>query len=577
MKFLKDNNIYRLFNFLSSRRKKEVFLILILIILNSVAESFSLFSLIPFLSIIASPESIKTIPFFGPLFDYLGLNNESQSFFIIIFFCMGVLLSTLFKVLNNWLIIRVSAKINIDLSYLIFRNNINQSYSSYLNKKSSDIISLIIEKSAIASSAISGALNLLAGTFLSTIIILSLLIYNSKITLVGIILLSIYYYFISKLVKNSLLFNGQIVAINDPKKIKVIQETFFGFRDLKINGTQDTFIKLFNKYHSLSRLSEANSEFKFSSPRSLLEGIVLFSVAIVIFNFSSVDNTSIIITIGTFIYAFQKLLPQIQMIYTSWAGLKSKFESIKIVLEELESCKMNYQISPKNNIKFKQNIIFKDVFYSYGRKNNSKFVLKNLNLTLTKGQHIGVFGETGSGKSTFLDILMGLLPVKKGKLLIDNEDIFAKNSLIKWTLNFAHVPQSVFLSDATIAENIAFGQALNEINMENLKKASKIAHIYDFIKGTKKGFYTVVGERGAKLSGGQRQRIAIARAIYQNKEILVLDEATSALDENTEKNIMISICENCKGMTIIMVTHRISSLKHCDRIFEVKENNITEQ
>ena len=154
MKFLKDNNIYRLFNFLSSRRKKEVFLILILIILNSVAESFSLFSLIPFLSIIASPESIKTIPIFGALFDYLGLNNEFKSFFIILFFCTGVLLSTLFKLLNNWLIIRVSAKINIDLSYLIFKNNIYQSYSSYLNKNSSDIISLIIEKSGMASSAI---------------------------------------------------------------------------------------------------------------------------------------------------------------------------------------------------------------------------------------------------------------------------------------------------------------------------------------------------------------------------------------------------------------------------------------
>ena len=153
----------------------------------------------------------------------------------------------------------------------------------------------------------------------------------------------------------------------------------------------------------------------------------------------------------------------------------------------------------------------------------------------------------------------------------------SKKSAVKWTLNFAHVPQNVFLTDSTIAENIAFGQSLNEINMENIKKAAKIAHIYDFIKESKKGFYTIVGERGENLSGGEKQRIAIARAIYQNKNILVLDEATSALDENTENNIINSINENFRDITIVMVTHRISSLKHCDRILEVKQNNIIEK
>ena len=147
-------------------------------------------------------------------------------------------------------------------------------------------------------------------------------------------------------------------------------------------------------------------------------------------------------------------------------------------------------------------------FIHMEKNDNSKFVLKNINLTLKQGQHIGVFGETGSGKSTFLDILMGLLTVKKGKLLIDNEDIMSKKSAVKWTFKLAHVPQNVFLTDATIAENIAFGHSLNEINMENIKKAAKIAHIYDFIKESKKGFYTVVGERGVKLSGSQKQRIA---------------------------------------------------------------------
>ena len=194
--------------------------------------------------------------------------------------------------------------------------------------------------------------------------------------------------------------------------------------------------------------------------------------------------------------------------------------------------------------------------------------MKNINLEINKGDHIGIYGETGSGKSTFLDILMGLLPPTKGSIYIDKINISQNNYQNYWTSKISHVPQTVFLKEGSIAENIAFGEDKSEIDFDLLNKAANVAQLANFIKQSSLGFQSVVGERGIMLSGGQRQRIAIARAIYKSRDILILDEATSALDEDTEKNNKIN-SKNYRKLTVIMVTHRLSSLENCNRIFKV--------
>ena len=581
MKFIKENDIYKLFNLLSKKRRRGLYFIFILLIFNSIAESFSLFTLIPLLSIFLSTDNKNFDPFLDEIFNFLNINNNSQILLILtISFCFGILFSTLFKLLNNWCITRITAKINIDLSYAIFRNNIYQSYTSYLKKNSAEILSLVIEKTSMASGALSSLLYLLTNLIISFVIIFSLFIYSWKIMFLSLLVLVIYYVSIYQLVKKRLLNNGEKIAINDPKKIMIIQESIGGFRELAINGTQEIFIKLFKKYMTISRISAANAEFTSFFPRAILEAILFFSIAIIGYSFSkpdaNINKIEILTILGAFIYALQRLLPMIQQIYTSLAGLKVKYTSIRFIIADLECNKVSkgILIPSKNLVSFKENIVFKDINYSYEAGGKSKNILENINLKINKGECIGIFGETGSGKSTFLDILMGLIKPSNGNLYIDNIDISRDEIKGNWTLNISHVPQSIFLRDATIAENIAFGESLNTIDFELLERASQIAHIYNFIKKRDQGFMTKVGERGIRLSGGQRQRIAIARAIYQNKNLLVLDEATSALDENTEKNIINSIIKNRKELTIIMVTHRIKSLLYCDKVFEIKDKKV---
>ena len=282
---------------------------------------------------------------------------------------------------------------------------------------------------------------------------------------------------------------------------------------------------------------------------------------------SNSQNTDLIPLLGAFVYSLQRLLPLGQLTYAAWAGYKIKAASIGDVLKELEKNKSTEKISIQNKkLAFNNEIKFSRVFYSYNGSNN---ILNDVSLSIKRGDHIGIYGETGSGKSTLLDVFMGLLPPQKGSLFIDEIDIFKDDYQNHWTSNIAHVPQNTFLKEGNIAENIAFGETMETLDFELLERSSKTAQIYQFIKKSKDEFLTMVGERGIKLSGGQRQRIAIARALYKSREILVLDEATSALDELTEKNIVDKILETHKELTVIMVTHRLKSLRNCNRIFKI--------
>ncbi len=574
MNFIKQKKIFRLFLLLSKRRKKQIYLLIFLLIINGILESLSTSTIIPFLTLLVSDNDFIDLG----IINNLSINNSNQLLlYLTILFCIFIFFSTSLRIFNNWYILQLTAKIDTDLSNSIFKNNIYQSYFDYTRKNSSKTISLILEKVAACASAINSFFMILLGSIIALFIIIALLIYNWKIVSISFLLLYIYYLFISKNVKKILLKNGKIFATTDPLRIKVIQESFLGFRDIVINNTEEVYIKLFNKYNSLIKFKLANSQLFISLPKYLIEGLTLLIVAIIgfIFSTSNLPKTNFIPVLGAFVYALQRLLPLIQQTYAAWAGYKVKSASIDEVLQELELSKNCPKIfSKERELIFGDIINITSISYSY---DNSRDVLNNISLKIYKGDHIGIYGETGSGKSTLLDIIMGLLVPKKGNIIIDKIDIFQNNFQHYWTSKISHVPQTIFLKEGTIAENIAFGEIYENINIDLLKNAAKSAQIYKFIKQTKNGFQTIVGERGIKLSGGQRQRIAIARALYKVREILVFDEATSALDEKTEKEIIDSILRNYNDLTIIMVSHSISSLQNCNRIFEVKSNGSIEE
>ena len=572
MKAIKGNNLYRLFLLLSKNRKKQIYFLFVLLIFNGISESIALISIIPYLSLIISDKNNLNSEFINKYL-FINLNNDQNILlYLTILFCLFIFISTVLRIFNNWYILKLTAKINVDLSNSIFRRNIYQTYENYTKKSSSKVISLITDKVRLSVAALKDLFNFFLGFFIGLTIIFTLSVFSWKIILSCFLFLSIYYFVITKQVRKILFKVGKYISLYSPIRIKIVQESFNGFRDIIINGSQNIYLNLFNKYNSAITFKESRAQLFITLPKFLIEGIILFTIAIIGYAITSSNNqnSEFIPLLGAFVYAIQRLLPLSQLSYAAWAGYKVKVSSIQDVLQELEN---NQNIENRTNplvevkkITFKHEITFKNVNYYYEGSQN---VLSNVCLSFKKGDHIGIYGETGSGKSTLLDLLMGLIPPKKGSILIDNIDLYKDNNDYFWTSKICHVPQNIFLKEGNIAENIAFGLTMENLDFESLEKSSRTAEIYKFIKQTANGFSTVVGERGIRLSGGQKQRIAIARALYKPRDILVLDEATSALDALTEKKIIDNILKTHKNLTIIMVTHRLESLKNFNRIFRL--------
>ena len=576
--FLKEKTYYKLFSFFSKKRKKQLYFLIIFLIINGALEFFSIATVIPFLAIITSENINDSNPFIGSIISFFGINDPSLgSLIFTLAFCIFVISSTFLRIFNIAYIQRLSAKVNIDISNLVFKNNMYQPYYAYTNKNTSEIISLALEKVDVATSCIEYLLTVIASSLIGISIIISLLIIKWQVVLLGVVFIYFYYFIVYENIKKVLYKDGQFISKVIPLRQKILQEGLEGYKDVVVNNLEKIYTKLFYKYHSAYKVKQANLNVYITIPRILIEGIILSILVILSYLFfnSRLNFISYLPLVGSFIYAFQRLLPLIQQIYAASANYKYKCTVIKDVVNDLEEGKNNEAIFlSRKKIDFKKDILFNNISFQF---NNKKNILNNVDFSISKGDIIGIYGETGSGKSTLLNIIMGLVSPTKGTVNIDNIKISSKNFIFNWTVNFAHVPQNVFLREASFEENIAFGVEPKDIDFDLLKKSAKVAHIYSFIKDTKNGFKTMVGERGILLSGGQRQRIAIARAIYKSRGILVLDEATSALDESTEEKILKSILNMDKNLTIIMVTHRTSTLKKCSRIFKVIDKKIIEE
>ena len=422
MKLIKKNNLYRLFSLLSKKRKNEIYFLLILLVLNGISESIAVITIIPFLTLTTSGQD-NNYSFINKYFPINISNNSEILFYLTIIFCIFILISVLIRIFNSWYILRLTAKINIELSNNIFKKNIHQSYLEYSKKNSSNIISLILEKVTTCASALNSIFTFLLGSIIGLFIVLPLIFYSWKTIFFILLLLCIYYVLIARKVKKRLFNNGRINAKNSPVRIKIIQESFTGFRDIIINGTEKIYLNLFNKYNSGFQYKIADSQLFILLPKFVIEGITLLIISIVAYNISisNFQNSNFIPLFGSFIYAFQRLLPLSQLTYSAWAGYKVKAVSISDVLQEIENYENQEIINFKQNkLFFRDRITFKKVSYSYDNKTK---ILNNINLTINYGDHVGIYGETGSGKSTFLDIFMGLLPPQKGSIFIDKQKL----------------------------------------------------------------------------------------------------------------------------------------------------------
>ena len=572
------NILFELWMQISDKRKLQFIILIFINLIGSFFESFSIAITLPLINALIDPKQVWSIIWIQKIFLRVGIDSPDKILGpITIAFILASIFSMIIKLFILWVNNYFAALIGNDISCEAYERTLFQSYEKHLNRNSSEVISAATSYVDFTVRSIYNSLNFLSYLFFVISIQLTLFIINWEIALSAFVLFGLAYLFISSRSKLKLINNGKIIASMTKERVKSIQEGLGSIRDMLLSNKQKIFVDQYSKYDLVYRKKLALNKFITFSPKYIIENLGFIFIAILAYK-SSLDvesNHIFLSVIGTFAIAAQKLLPSMQQCYNSVGNIRSNKESMKQIIKMLNQEKNDNYICDLKPLNFKNKIVMSKISFKYSYDEN--FIFKNLNCVINKGDRVGIIGKTGSGKSTLADIFMGLLIPTEGDLIIDQNTIINKSSLAnlyRWRLAISHVPQNIFLSDKTIAENIAFGVDFKKIDMERVKRVAQLAQLSKFIYSLNKKFYTVIGENGLKLSGGQRQRIGIARALYQNSQIIIFDEATSALDNKTESDVMNALGSLNKKFTIIIIAHRLSTIQKCNKLIEFKDGVI---
>jgi ATP-binding cassette, subfamily B, bacterial PglK len=565
----------RLWCHLSGRRKKQFWLLLILMVAASLAEIISVGSVLPFLGILTAPEEVFQHQLMQPLIQFLEITESKQLMLpLTMVFIAAVLIAGIIRITLLYVMTRLSYATGADLSIDIYRRTLYQEYLTHVARNSSEVINGITNKTnTVISGVISPTLTLMSAFVLFIGIMSALFIINTEVALVALFGFGFLYWTVVRYTRQQLKENSQCIADNSTLVIKSLQEGLGGIRDVLIDGSQQFYCQLYRNADLPLRRAAGNNSFIGASPRYAMEAVGMILIAALAYVLTQQDSgsTTAIPVLAALALGAQRLLPVLQQAYSSYSsikGSKSSFDDVLYLLDQ--SLPIHATQSKVIPITFEKHIELKRLRFRYTK--DAPWVLKNINLKLEKGTRIGFIGLTGSGKSTLIDIIMGLLPPVDGELSIDGQFINNENRR-SWQAHIAHVPQNIYLSDSTIEENIAFGINKDQINHQQVEKAAQQAQISELIEQWEDGYQTFVGERGVRLSGGQRQRIGIARALYKEANVLVFDEATSALDNETERLVMGEIEALDRDLTILIIAHRLTTLKGCDTIIKLSQDN----
>ncbi len=571
----------------------------------SFAEILSIGAVLPFLAVLTAPEKIINHPTTQSLihtFGYTTLNSSTQhsalstqhflsqhsalsthniltpqDFLLIVTIAFGLaaLISGAMRLLLLWASTRLSFATGADLSISIYRRTLYQPYAVHASRNSSEIINGISGKSnGVIFSTIMPVLMLISSSIMLIAILVALLSVDPIIALSAFGGFGLIYAGIIKLTQKQQLLNSQCIASESTQVIKSLQEGLGGIRDVLIDGSQAAYCQIYRNADQPLRRAQGSISFIGASPKFAIEALGMMLIALLAYVLARQPDgiAKAIPVLGALALGAQRLLPVLQLAYGSWSSIQGGQAGLQDTLELLDQSLPDYvDQPPAKPIQFQNRITLKNLSFRYTPQ--TPFVLKNLDLKIKKGSTIGFIGVTGSGKSTLLDIIMGLLSPAEGTLEIDAEPITSDNNRA-WQAHIAHVPQAIFLADSTIEENIAFGVPKNKIDHERVKEAAKKAQIADIIETWPKKYKTFVGERGIRLSGGQRQRIGIARALYKQANVIIFDEATSALDNDTEQAVMQAIEALGSELTILIIAHRLTTLKNCTQIVELADGGI---
>jgi ATP-binding cassette, subfamily B, bacterial PglK len=564
---------------LSPHELKRASLLLIMIIIMAFLDMLGVASILPFMAVLVSPDLIETNFFLNTMFQItkmFGVENNQQFLFVLgILVFVLLIISLIFKAITTFAQVRFVQMREYSIGKRLVEGYLHQPYSWFLNRNSADLGKTILsEAQQVIGSGMYPLMNLISQGIISIALIVLLILINPKLIFLIFILFVTAYGLIYKFYQKLLNRIGKQRLINNELRFLAVSESFGAAKEVKIGGLEQTYIKRFSNAAYTFAQNQASASVIGLLPRYVIEALAFGGIILMILFLMSQTGhfNNVIPVVSLYVYAGYRLMPAFQQIYNSFTSLAVVGPSLDKLHDDIKNLKPFNLNQNQDILSLKTAITLKNIYYNF--PNTSRFVLKNISLTIPAKSKVGIVGTTGSGKTTIVDIILGLLEAQKGILKVDNEVITQKNSRA-WRKCVGYVPQHIYLSDNTIAANIAFGIEPKYINKKQVIKASKIANLHDFvINELPKKYQTIIGERGVRLSGGQRQRIGIARALYHNPKVLVLDEATSALDNRTEKYIIDALNNLDKDLTVILIAHRINTLRFCDIIFKINKGRL---
>jgi ATP-binding cassette subfamily B protein len=558
------------FKSISPRNRYRIISVLILTVVTSLSEVISLGTVVPFIGILVQPDRVFDNPWLSSVLSWFNLNSSSNLIFPIAFlFGLAAIFAAFMRILLLSSSIKLSNAIGVDVGVEVYKRTLFQPYQVHISRSSSQIISGITQKISVVTTTLTALVAIITSIMLFLAILATIFFISPFVASIALATFGTSYFAIAFFTRNKLRENGNLISEQQTNVVKVLQEGLGAIRDVLIDGTQGVYTEAYKKsFQSLQKAVGQNLFFTLS-PRYAMESFGMLLIAIFAFLLNSEGKVVAVYlpVLGALALAAQRLMPLLQQLYGNWSVIIGNRSSLADVLELLvQPMPININLSNADIFSFQNEIGLRNLSFQY--REGEKWIFRDLNLTIPKGSRMGFFGSTGGGKSTFLDIVMGLLKPSEGVLEIDGSALTDANRKY-WMSRLAHVPQSIFLIDGTIEENIAFGVEKNKIDYMQVKHAAARAQIADVINSMPDGYKTLVGERGIRLSGGERQRIAIARALYKNAEVLIFDEATSALDDETEAAVMRTIYELSEEFTILIVAHRLTTLRNCSQIVEL--------
>ncbi len=573
--------LIELHSLLTRRQRKKLHRLQILVVLMAIAELASVVSIGPFMAVIGDTSQLHGDGILGQIYQFSGL-SDTKTF--LLWAGIAVLLSLTIaagiSIFTVWCLSIYGARVGAELSTRLYSHYMHQPWLFHTSGTSSQLTNRIAQEcSRVTNGIINPFMQMNARLVMAGLMSIAILIFNPGVAIAGLAVFLVAYLIMYRIVRRRLTINGKTISVSQSMRFKMMGEGFGGIKDTLVLGRQEVFTKRFEEASESLAQAQGKNQVYSQLPRFVMELVAFGSVILLILYLLAAHKGNlgtILPLLSVYALAGFKLLPAFQQIYSSLSMIKGNMGAFEGLKKDLIESADNdfcpeYSKTSKEIINPKDKINLNNVYFFYEGKTVP--ALKNLNAEIGVNQVVGIVGASGSGKSTAIDMLLGLITPSKGELLIDGKPL-SGNGLRAWQNSLGFVPQSIFLADASIRENIAFGLPPELVDEKRVKQAASMAHLEELLLNLENGLDTKVGERGVQLSGGQRQRIGIARALYHDPSVLILDEATSALDGITEKLVMDAIHDFAGKKTIILIAHRLSTVKQCNTIFLMDQGQI---